>query len=298
MIYKIPKVYSVAILLALVGVGLYFVLSDRTKTPDIAGEYHKSQFFKYAQFIESSVEEAKSDAKIYLDKVMGGIVPHHIPTTIPLLAEFYTKLKNTRDVKTFIILGPDHVDMGQGDISVSKANFIMPFGTLEPNLATIEQIEESGFVVHDEVPFKREISIDSQLLLISKLFPDARIVPLIFRSSITNETARAFGRVLAGAIDDDTFVVSSVDFSHYLSEKQARPIDYLSANVLGAMGSMSAALVEADSTQALMALMAFLEAKGVNHYVDLQIFNTSDFNNNIDYTTGYVTGFWGIDDSL
>ena len=298
MIHKIPKVYSIAILFALAGVGLYFVLSDRTKTPDVAGAYHKSQFFKYAEFIESSVEEAKSDAKIDLNKVMGGIVPHHIPTTIPLLTEFYTKLKNTRDVKTFIILGPDHVDRGRGDISVSKARFITPFGTLEPDEDIINHLEKSGFIVYDETPFEQEISIDAQLLLISKIFPKANIVPLIFRSSITNETARAFGKLLAAVADNDTFIISSVDFSHYLSEKQARPIDYFSASVLGAMNSKSTALVDADSVQALTAFMAFLESKGANSHTGLQIFNTSDFNSNIDYTTGYVMGFWGMDDSL
>ncbi len=291
---QIPKIYIVTILLVLVGVGLYFVLPYRKGSPEIVKAYHQSQFFQYSEFIESSVSKADGDAKIDLNKIMGGIVPHHIPTTIPLLAEFYTKLKNARDVKTFVILAPDHVDAGRGNISVSKADFIMPFGTLRPNLAMIEQLEASGFIVQDESPFDREHSIDSQLLLISRLFPDAQIVPLIFRSSITNEEARVFGKVLAGVVDENTFVVSSVDFSHYLSERQARPIDYLSANVLGAIDSKSTDLVEADSEQALMALMSFLKTKGANHHVNLQVFNTRDFNSNNDYTTGYVTGFWGI----
>ena len=193
-----------------------------------------------------------------------------------------------------VVLGPDHVDAGRGNISVSRADFVMPFGTLRLNLAMIEQLESSGFIVQDEAPFDREHSIDSQLLLISKLFPDAQIVPLIFRSSITNKEARAFGKILAGVVDEDTFIVSSVDFSHYLSERQARPIDYLSANVLGAIDSQSTDLIKADSEQSLVALMSFLETKGANHHVDLQVFNTRDFNSNNDYTTGYVTGFWGI----
>lgn len=290
----VPKIYIIAVLLVVVGIGLYFSLPYRKGAPEIVQVYHQSQFFKYSGFIESSVKEAKADAKIDLNKIMGGIVPHHIPTTIPLLAEFYTKLKNARGVKTFVILAPDHVDAGRGNISVSKADFVMPFGMLRPNLAMIERLEDSGFITQDEMPFDREHSIDSQLLLISRLFPDAQIVPLIFRSSITNEEARAFGKVLAGVVDEDAFVVSSVDFSHYLSERQARPIDYLSANVLGAIDSKSTKLVEADSEQALMALMSYLETKGANHHTDLQVFNTRDFNSNNDYTTGYVTGFWGI----
>lgn len=290
----VAKTYIIAVLLVLLGAGLYFILPHRQGVPEIIQAYHQSQFFKYSGFIESSVKEANAATKIDLNKIMGGIVPHHIPTTIPLLAEFYTKLKNARDVKTFVILAPDHVNAGRGNISVSRADFVMPFGTLRPNLAMIEQLEASGFLTQDEKPFDHEHSIDSQLLLISRLFPDAQIVPLIFRSSITNEEARAFGKILASVLDEDTFVVSSVDFSHYLSEIQARPIDYLSANVLGAIDSKSTELVDADSEQALMALMSYLETKGANHHVDLQVFNTRDFNSNNDYTTGYVTGFWGI----
>ncbi len=180
--HRVPKIYIVAILLVLVGIGLYFVLPHRKGSPGIVQVYHQSQFFQYSEFIEGSVKEADGDAKIDLNKIMGGIVSHHIPTTIPLLAEFYTKLKNARDVKTFVILAPDHVDAGRGNISVSKADFVMPFGTLRPNLAMIEQLETSGFIVQDEAPFDREHSIDSQLLLVSKLFSNAQIVPLIFRS--------------------------------------------------------------------------------------------------------------------
>ena len=150
----------------------------------------------------------------------------------------------------------------------------------------IEKLENSGFVVHDETSFDREHSIDSQLLLISKLFPEARVVPLIFRSNVNNKTAKAFGKVLADLADDNTFIVGSVDFSHYLSEAQARPLDYLSANVLDAVTSQFGGLVEADSTQALVALMSFLEKRGVEHSTNLQTFNTSDFSANRDFTTG------------
>lgn len=283
------------ILTLVIIVSLYF--STKTEVPEVIGKYHQSQFFEHAQFIEESISQADKNEKIDLDSVIGGIVPHHIPTTIPLLAEFYTKLEKTRKVKTFIILGPDHINAGQGKISVSKAVFVTPFAEIKPNLEIIEKLEKSSFVTHDETPFSQEFSIDAQLLLISKLFPEAQIVPLIFQSNINNKTARAFGEALAD-IEEDMFVIASVDFSHYLSQKQAMPIDYLSANVLSAVTTRFAGLVEADSTQSLIVLMSFLEVKKVNHYADLQFLNTSDFSTNRDFTTGYVSGFWGIKDSF
>lgn len=293
---QIFKRYSVVfVLLAIVGVSLYFVLPEKKDTTvSIVRAHHQSIFFKHANFIEYSVHEANGGTTIDLEQVLGGVVSHHIPVAIPMLADFYTKLKNTRDVKTFIVLAPDHIDAGKGNINVSKQDFVMPFGTLKPNLAMIEKLEASGFVVQDEAPFEHEHSIDSQLLLISKLFPDAQIVPLVFRSSATNKEAREFGKILSSIADEDTFIVCSVDFSHYLSEEQARPIDILSAKVLSAIDSRSTELIDADSEQALVALMSFLEIKGANHSAGLEVFNTKDFSENDDYTTGYVSGFWGV----
>lgn len=290
------KRYSVVfMLLAVVGVGLYFVLPEKKDVPvSVVRAHHQSIFFKHASFIEHSLREVDGDTKVGLDQVLGGVVSHHIPVAIPMLADFYTRLKNTRDVKTFIVLAPDHVDAGRGNINVSKEDFVMPFGTLKPNLSMIEKLEASGFVVQDETPFEHEHSIDSQLLLISRLFPDAQIVPLVFRSSATNKEAREFGKILSGIADEGTFIVCSVDFSHYLSEKQARPIDILSAKVLRAVDSRSTELIDADSEQALVALMSFLEIKNADRSAGLEVFNTKDFSENDDYTTGYVSGFWGI----
>ena len=145
MSYKISKAHILIVLLLVASIGVYFIFSNRTNAPEIVQAYHQSQFPQYAPFVDSSVEQAKSDKKVDLDNIMGGVVSHHIPTTIPTLADFYIKLKNTRQVKTFIILGPDHIDKSKGDINVSKADFAMPFGVLKPDLDLIAKLEKTGF---------------------------------------------------------------------------------------------------------------------------------------------------------
>lgn len=260
---------------------------------DITTSYHQSQFFEYAELIKNSIEEAKTNDEINLDKVFGGIVPHHIPTATPLIANFYNKLKNTKDIKTFIVLGPDHIDSGKGDISISTADFITPFGTLKTDHAIFESLEKSGLAIHDETPFNKEHSIDAQLSFVSKIFPEVKVVPIVFRSSVTDKLAKKFGEVLADSLSDDVFIIASVDFSHYLSENQARPIDQFSANILGAINPQISHLVKSDSTQAITALVSAMETKGATHYTETQTQNTADFNNNTDFTTGYIVGFFG-----
>jgi len=269
---------------------LTFLFSIKREDFKVIENYHQSQFFEYHKLIESQPE---SKEKVELDYVLGGVVPHHMPITIPLLIEFYSKLKNTREVETFIILGPDHVNRGKGKINVSKAVFVTPFAKMHPNLGIIEELEKSGFVVHDERSFEIEHSIDSQVLLISKFFPDALIVPLTFHSSTSSKNARKLGGILDEIVSDKVFLVASVDFSHYLPEDQAKPLDYLSLNVLSSLNSKFKGLVEADSTQALSTLIYFLEKRKADNYSDLRVFNTSDFSSNHDFTTGYISGFFG-----
>lgn len=295
------SVFAISFLAApimFVGVGMYF-FSSPSVAPEhavapVPDAYHQFSYFEYISQVEESVKSADAGKNIGLDVVLGGVAPHHIPTTIPLLAEFYAQLKGARDVKTFVILGPDHIEKGKGGISVSEADFVTPFARLQPDLQMIKALRDAGFVTHDEAPFSGEHSMGAQVLLISKFFPNARIVPVVFRSSVSNVTARAFGDALADIAGEDAFVVASVDFSHYLSEAQARPVDLLSSDVLSGTTSQFGGLVEADSTQALSTLKAYLAARGANTNGSLRSFNTGDFGSNEQFTTGYTVGFWGV----
>ncbi len=292
--FIIKKRYFLGLVIICLTIGAGVVLFDEKERVETILEYHQLYFSEYANYLEYSLEEAGDGNKISLKRAVGGVVSHHIPTVIPELVDFYLKIKNNREVDTFIIIGPDHVDGSLGNINVSHADFITPFGTLKPNLDIINKLEQLGLIVSNEYVFEKEHSIGSQVLVISKLFPNARIVPIVFRSSLTNEVARFFGEALASVADENVFVVASVDFSHYFTEQQARPLDQLSASVLSTLDQNAEGLIEADSPQTLAALAAFLDVKGIKENADMKTLNTRDFNNNNDNTTGYVFGFWGI----
>jgi len=283
-----PEIFVCGVIIA--ASFIYYKNPDR-QTAILA--YHPPQFLEYARFISEAITQARTAEKVGLKRVLGGVTSHHIPTTAPALADFYWRLKNTRNVKTFIIIGPDHIDAGKEDIVMSQSQFANAFGVLQPNLPLIKKLVDSGLASVDEKPFDREHSISSQLFFIKKIFPDATIVPIIFRSSGTLERARQFGRLLGSFLNDEVFIVASVDFSHYFSEAQARPIDILSMNVLRSLDAQALRLVDADSKQSLAALVAALETAGANQYAQIKTFNTADFNGDRDYTTGYVFGFWG-----
>jgi len=276
----------------IIGVVFYLPIFNKNTNEDGPTTY-VSQYFQEADYIENQITNLQDTEKLEFKDVLGGVAPHHIPTAIPLLAEFYLKLQKTKNIDTFIILAPDHFEKGNSDVSISKAEFITPFGKVLPNLEIIKQLEDSGLVVNDEAPFN-DHSIHSQLLFISRLFPNAKVVPMAFRSSSTNEFAELLGEKLASLITPNTFIVASVDFSHYLNERQARILDDQSASILTMLQPRLAGLTEADSPQSLVTVISAVNKLGANLTIPLGTFNSSDYSNIDDYTTGYVIQFYGI----
>lgn len=287
------KILFLALAVLIAGAAFYFKNDSNleVRNPNLI---HVTKYTQEAGYVEDTVAKFQNAEKLEFSDTFGGITSHHVPTAFPLLAEFYSRLKNTKNIDTFIILGPDHWEKGRADVSISKADFVTPFGKLSPDVDMINKLEESRFVVHDESPFE-DHSIHSQLLFIAKLFPDAKIVPIVFRSSTANEYAEKLGDLIASLSGPNTFVVGSVDFSHYLNEEQARPLDARSATILAGIDPRLAGLTRADSPASLTALVAAVKKMGATASIPIGdgSFNSADFSNVDDFTTGYVVQFFG-----
>lgn len=266
-----------------------------TNNSQAISNYHQSQYDEgYVGLIDSMIAAREGNIAAMPREAWGGVVPHHLPTALPMIVDFYLKLKKTQEVGTFIIIGPDHLDHCRSEICVSEAIFDMPFGQVSPSLGIIEELKKSGYIVHHEFPFYHEHSMEAQILMISRLFPKAKIVPVIFRSSLYADQAVELGKVIGPlmAKSEKTFLIASIDFSHYLPQGQARPIDQLSAGALGQENSKINDLVKADSTQALSAFKATMEELKAIAPEKFEIFNTADFEANDSSTTGYISGLW------
>lgn len=259
--------------------------------PPIA--YHQSVWNEFAPEIERAIAAESAIKPVNLAHVYGGVVSHHIPTTIPKLVEFYRRLKQTQSVKNFIVIGPDHTDAGKAPVTSSNASFITAYGELKPIEGLAQQLYEVRVANVEEAPFTLEHSIGSQVLIIGRLFPGSRVTPVILRSDTTEDQARALGRKIGSLLDDGTVLVASVDFSHYLSTEQAEPIDRISGEVVSMLDLDSLALIKADSNKSMAVFMEAMKAKNAGSTDALTIMNTNDLIQDSDYTTGYVFGFWG-----
>lgn len=121
--------------------------------------------------------------------------------------------------KVVVVVSPNHTGFGT-DVSVSKRDWLTPFGLVECDVEVAEKIVSAGFEF-DEVAHDREHSVEVQLPFIQKLFPEARIVAITLGDQ-SIETAIKLGEALA---ELDVVVVASSDFTHYVEAKKAKQMD-------------------------------------------------------------------------
>lgn len=287
------KYTKIIFLLIISGVVITFLLlsKDNSKFETV---YHNSQWNEFSKDIDKSVKSENLIDPAELKHVYGGVVSHHIPMTIPKLVEFYISLKKTQKVKNFIIIGPDHTNAGKNGITASNASFFTVYGEVKPIDGMAIKLQESGLVSIEESPFDREHSIGSQVLIISKIFPEAKVTPIILRSNTTKVEAEKLGKLLATLLDEDTVLIASVDFSHYLTTDQATPLDKISGEIIRKLDINSLPLMKIDSVKSAIVFMTAMKEKYAIDTSNFDILNTNDLMQNNDYTTGYVFGFWGI----
>jgi AmmeMemoRadiSam system protein B len=252
-----------------------------------------SPYGQDAEYFERAAIALTPAQQPQLDEVFGGVVTHHIPNAAELITDFYARLAAVQSVDTFVIVGPDHFERGIATVTVSHAQFTTPFGTVLPDERLIGLLEERSLIVHDESAFD-DHAVHSQLLAISRVFPKAKVVALLFRSKGSNEAAARLGKEIAAVAGPRTVVVASVDFSHYLTADQARPLDLHAAQTLALLRPDLAGVAEADSPQALTAMMAAVTSLGATRAQTLGVHNSDEFSSRrSDVTTGYVVQYYG-----
>ncbi len=225
----------------------------------------------------------------------GLVVPHHLPTAIPLLSRAYVSLRNQTTAAgitpTFVVIGPDHRDRGRSSISTTTSEFRTVFGTVTSDLQTITAITSAGLAREGRHAFENEHSIGAELLFIRRLFPNSSIIPFIINSKSTKAEIDIFSQKLPAFLPQNALIIVSSDFSHYLSETQARPIDYQSAQILKQMEPGPISRMEVDSPQSTLAITNLMRAAN-RAFEILAVENSATWSGDTKRTTGYVLGFY------
>ena len=217
------------------------------------------------------------------------IGPHHLPFGAPVLFSLYERLSQTASLVTrIIILGPDHQDAGTGPIISEAVTYQTSLGSTASDEQFILDLAAAGLITRDNAPLVTEHSIYSQVPFIQRFFPDAAIVPVLFRSDASSVDAAALGHYLADRTGQETLVILSTDLSHYRSRSEAEIEDTETVQILRALRSSRLMAATFDARPAARALFAYLERKGVTLGAVLCQANSADFGADAGSTTGYA----------
>jgi len=220
------------------------------------------------------------------EKIYGGIVSHH-SLLAEKIARFFSVFK-TQQPKTIVIIGPNHSNIGKGDILISKYPYQTPWGFVYPEEKYINELLSRKTAFNDETPFSREHSISSLVGFIKYYLPNVKIIPVVMKWGVTKERAELLANNLNEILPDDAVVIASVDFSHHLNKISANFHDEKSISAIQNFYYEGVLSSEIDSPSSIYALLKYLELKGAQKVL-YENTNSADFMDNkyLDDVTSY-----------
>lgn len=179
----------------------------------------------------SSISSANQDSQQDFEqgRVISAVVPHHLVAG-HLIAEVMETLSEQQP-EVLIIVGPNHSNRG-GRIITGYNGWQTPSGIMSVDTDIVEFLLNKGAAVRDEETLATEHSIGAVVPLIKYYIPEARIVPLVLHYDVTLQEVDSLLKILNTYttesnqkdpdIKEKTVIISSVDFSHYLTRSQAQ----------------------------------------------------------------------------
>lgn len=206
----------------------------------------------------------------------------------------YRGLATKVDPSVVVVLAPNHYERGRGDIQTTTADFETITDNLNVDLDLTTQLVSVGLVENNKASFVREHGITLQAGFIRHYFPDAKILPLIFKQTLDGETRERLAAWLVANLPADAVVLASLDFSHYLNKKQADINDAQTLQTIQKFDYVALPPADlecpfVDSTSALGLIMRYAEMRDLKTVREIWHDNSADIIGNPEMfsTTGH-----------
>jgi MEMO1 family protein len=187
------------------------------------------QFYDKYLFYEGIKFQEKNTSK-FPHIIKGGIIPHHqVPSFIQ--AEFFFKL-SFQNPETIFIIGPNHYEKGE-KILTSKNTWNTPFGKISANTNIINELITENISFDNPSVLSNDHSIGTLIPYIKYYLPNSKIVPIVLSHNMNiSELNNLSDFILKKSRNSNSVVVSSVDFSHNLTNQKADENDDLTLSFI------------------------------------------------------------------
>lgn len=141
-----------------------------------------------------------------------------------------------KEIETFIIIGPNHTGLGY-PVSISGADWNMPFGTVENDLELSGEIASHDGMAMDEDAHGMEHSIEVQLPFLQEVVKKPKCCFICM-----GDQSMDYCRMLKSAISESAkhvgrriMVIASSDMNHYEPADEARRKDLAALDEIAAL---------------------------------------------------------------
>jgi len=220
------------------------------------------------------------------------IMPHHLVASSLINQNLALAAKNS-EIKKIIILSPNHF-LAPKKAFTSDGNWQTKYGLLESDTDLIKQIVELNLAQIDYLAMEKEHGIFDLLPYIKFYFPNAQIVPLVISENLSFDEADKLSDFFKQKLGEDTLLILSADFSHYLPKIVADFHDQASMAALNNFDYDFIRQMDIDNPVSLYVLLKYLEKQHAQRFVLLDNKNSQDFmaNEMLEQTTSYVSGYF------
>ncbi len=226
------------------------------------------------------------------DTPTSALVAHHL-LVADKIAGVFDVIAN-EDVRTVVIVSPNHFSIGSSVAQVSKGSWKTPYGVVLSDVEAVETLLDAvPELRYDEFAAPHEHGIGALTPFVVRSFPNAKLVPIMLDESLSADVAWRLGEAIAKELPD-AVLVASVDMTHN------RDADYTAENDAKVMtiiekGENYETQLDIDSNASLRALFGFNQARKTqvwhmtHHGSSLDMGATTDWRENTSHILGYFT---------
>lgn len=245
-------------------------------------------FYETGNF-NSAIE--KANATDVAGDIRAMIVPHHL-----LASEYIAGLMkeaSKKEINHVIIIGPNHENVGQTVIASTLARWKTAFGDVETNEDLVLKLLSTYKEISNPGAFYSEHSVGAIVPFIKHYLPHADIVPIIINSYAEHKDAEKLADWLDKNIMEDTLIVVSTDFSHYLNKAQAEKNDGITKDLINNRDTETIATLNNDYIDSPVSLATILLLAEKRNWETNIIFHGNSFDFNL-VKPSETTSYFGV----
>ena len=173
-------------------------------------------FFEKDNFFHAIDQAEKIEEKQNIEAI---IIPHHL-----VASEFIANLikaSSGRNINKVVIIGPNHENIGTDALATAEADWETPFGDLKHDSRLVQKFITDFKGKSCPEIFLNEHSIGGLAPFVKYYLKDVEIVPIVASSYADYSDMEKLNKWLIENLDENSLVIFSLDFSHYLSKEES-----------------------------------------------------------------------------